>query len=521
MQTIHDYYRFCPDNVEMKISTAVCAGRRRANYSHCPGCQFNDDEKDGNQPMTDPGAAVSDGKSNIQKVFKAYDVRGVYPDPLNEELAWRVGHATALYFRQIAPAAHRADTSKMTLVVGRDMRKSSPTMADALIDGIRATGTPVIDIGMIDTSQIYFAVNHFDTIGGIQTTASHNPANYNGFKICGRRGAPIGEDTGLCEIRHIAESIGQHTTGQTGNLSTKDLTEPYKDFVRGYLKSIRPLKLVIDASNGMAGQWAPIIFSDVPNLELEFLNMETTGEFVHDPNPLVDSNLDQVRDLVRKTGADMGVCFDGDADRCMLIDENADIVRCDILTALLSGYFLKKYPKATIVYDLRSSRVVAEEIENAGGTPRRQRVGHAFMKKEMKDRDAVFGGELSGHFYFKDNYYCDSGLLALVHVLNVLTETGQPLSELIEPLLRFHASGERNFETADKDGTIAKLRKTFSDGQIDDLDGVTVQYADWWFNVRKSNTEPLLRLNLEANTAELLNDKLAEVSKRLGTPVEH
>lgn len=520
MQTIHDYYRFCPDNVEVKISDAVCVGRRRANYPHCEGCQFNDDEKDGKKSMSQTNA-VTDGREKIQKVFKAYDVRGVYPDPLDEEMAWRIGHATALYFRQIAPAAHRADTSKMTIVVGQDMRKSSPSMADALIDGIRATGTPVIDIGMIDTSQLYFAVNHFDTIGGIQTTASHNPANYNGFKICGRKGAPIGEDTGLGEIRHIAENIGQHTTGQTGDHTHRDLTEPYKDFIRGYLKSIRPLKLAIDASNGMAGKWAPIMFSDVPNLEIECINMETTGEFVHDPNPLVDSNLDQVRDLVRKTDADMGVCFDGDADRCMLIDENADIVRCDILTALLAQYFLKKYPEATIVYDLRSSRVVAEEVEKAGGTPRRQRVGHAFMKKEMKDRDAVFGGELSGHFYFKDNYYCDSGLLALVHVLNVLTESGQPLSELIEPLTRFHSSGERNFETPDKDATIAKLKKTFADGEIDELDGVTVQYEDWWFNVRKSNTEPLLRLNLEASSADLLNEKLAEVAKHLGTPVEH
>ncbi len=521
MQSINEYYRFCPDNVDVKISDAVCVGRRRANYPHCPGCQFNDDEKDGRSDMSTQTNTLAEDKERIQKVFKAYDVRGVYPDPLNEEVAWRVGHATALYFRQIAPAAHRTDTGKMTIVVGRDMRKSSPSMADALIDGIRATSTPVIDVGMIDTSQLYFAVNHFDTIGGIQTTASHNPAQYNGFKICGYRGAPIGEDTGLGEIRHIAENIGQHTTGQTGDLSSHDLTDPYREFILGYMNSVRPLKLAIDGSNGMAGPWVPKIFDGVPNLELECINMETNGEFNHDPNPLVDANLDQVRELVRKTDADMGVCFDGDADRCMLVDENADIVRCDILTALLSRYFLRKYPSATIVYDLRSSRVVAEEIEQAGGTPCRQRVGHAFMKKEMKDRDAVFGGELSGHFYFKDNYYCDSGMLALVHVLNVLTESGQPLSELIDPLTRFHASGERNFETADKDGAIQKLHTLYADAQIDDLDGVTVQYKDWWFNVRKSNTEPLLRLNLEANSADLLNEKLADVSQHLGTPVEH
>jgi phosphomannomutase len=522
VQPVSEYYRFCPDQVEVKIADAICIGRRRANYPHCRGCRFNDDRGSGSPAGGPEGLSEREAHLKmIGKVFKAYDVRATYPDPLNESVAWRVGHATALFFRQAAPAVDRANTGRMALVIGRDMRKSSPDLAQALIEGVRATGTAVIDIGMIDTSQLYFAVAHFDAIGGIQTTASHNPAHYNGFKICGRKGAPIGATTGLVDIQRLAENIAKHQTGQEGTLTASDLATEYKDFIRRFLKPTKPLKVVVDASNGMAGPWVPTIFGDVPGLELDCLNMETTGEFVHEPNPLVDANLDQLRDRVRTTGADFGVCFDGDADRCMLVDENADIVRCDMLTALLARYFLKSYPRATIVYDLRSSRVVKEEITAAGGVPRRERVGHAFMKKTLAETDAVFGGELSGHFYFKDNFYCDSGMLALVHVLNVLTELDQPLSQLISPLKRFYSSGERNFETDDKDGTIAMLAEVYHDAEVDDLDGITVQYDAWWFNVRKSNTEPLLRLNLEAETPELLAEKLDEVAHRLGTPVAH
>jgi phosphomannomutase len=458
----------------------------------------------------------------IERLFKAYDVRATYPDMLNEDAAWRIGHAAALYFRKALPAMERADKRKSAIAVGRDMRKSSPSLAQGLIDGIRATGTAVIDIGMIDTSQIYFAVNHFDCMAGIQTTASHNPAQYNGFKICGKKGAPIGADTGLNDIRHLSTKIKKHQTGQMGEFTQQSLENDYKSFIRQYLNDIpRPITVAVDASNGMAGQWVPLIFGGVNNLELININMETDGSFVHDPNPLVDANLDQVRQMVKEHNADFGVCFDGDADRCMLIDEQADIVRCDMLTALLASAFLAQDPGATVVYDLRSSRVVADEITRLGGTPRRERVGHAFMKKALADTNAVFGGELSGHFYFRDNFFCDSGMLAFAHVLNVLSATDKPLSQLINPLKKYYASGERNFEQPDKDGTIAKIAERFSDAEVDHLDGITVQYSDWWFNVRKSNTEPLLRLNLEADTAELLAEKLQEIASQLGTPVEH
>ena len=236
---------------------------------------------------------------------------------------------------------------------------------------------------------------------------------------------------------------------------------------------------------------------------------------------MVDENLAQLRQSVRENGADFGVCFDGDADRLMLVDENAEIVRCDMLTALLARKFLEKNPKATVVYDLRSSRVVAEEIKRAGGVPRRERVGHAYMKKALSESKGVFGGELSGHFYFKDNYYCDSGMLAFAHTINTLTKEDKPLGDLIRPLKRFHASGERNFENTAKDQTIAALSEKYADGRVDFLDGITVQYPDWWFNIRKSNTEPLLRLNIEADNGDVLNEKMEELAPQLGTPVSH
>ncbi len=521
MQSVSEYYRYCPNQVEVKISDAVCVGRRRNHYSYCRGCRFNDDENAVVQAAR--GGSPNDGKRStmIEKVFKAYDVRAIYPEPLDETVAWRVGHAAALHFGKSRSAADRPDSHEPSIVVGRDMRKSSPSLSSALIEGICDAGTAVIDIGMIDTPQVYFAVNHFDAVGGIQTTASHNPAHYNGFKICARGGVPVGADTGLKDICKIAQGLTERRAGHKASLTEQDLQQEYKAFIRQYLNPVRPLKVVVDASNGMAGKWVPIVFGDVPHLELICLNMETGGEFVHEPNPLIDANLDQLRAEVAQAGADFGVCFDGDADRCMLIDENAEIVRCDMITALLARYFLLKQPGSAIVYDLRSSRSVADEIKSHGGRPRRERVGHAFIKKALAETDAVFGGELSGHFYFKDNFYCDSGLLALTHMLNVLTGSGKPLSELINPLKRYYASGEQNFEQPDKDGTIKKLADVFKDGAVDYLDGITVQYDNWWFNVRKSNTEPLLRLNLEADSSERLTEKLSQVAPLLGTPVEH
>ena len=453
------------------------------------------------------------------EIFKAYDIRGLYREQITEEDAWKIGCATAQFLRSLLSGYKRGQANAQSLCVGRDMRTHSEPLAAALMEGINSTGANVIDIGMIDTPQMYFAINHLGTCGGVQVTASHNPAKYNGFKISGLDAKPVGADTGLKDIKHIAMAL-LHTKGTAnGSVKKRNLTGDYKNHV---LKFLRPnkqkLKIAIDASNGMAGKMVPAVFGDLP-LEIIPVNFEHTGKFKHEPNPLVEKHLAQVKAAVKKNQCHFGVCFDGDADRLIMVDEKSRTIGCDLLTALMAPYFLKIKPKSTIVYDLRSSRVVAEEIIKPGGTPRRERVGHSFMKKALRDSHAVFGGELSGHFYYSANFHTDSALITLVHVLNIIGEADVTISELIKPLRRYHSSGEINFKVDDKQTKLEELARRYGDGQIDHLDGVTIGYKDWWFNSRPSNTEPLLRLNVEAKTKELLDEKLSEIKAQLGRAV--
>jgi phosphomannomutase len=452
-------------------------------------------------------------------IFKAYDIRGVYPDQIDEEGAWKIGYASARFLRSMLTGYERGLANSHSLCIGRDMRTHSESLAAALIEGMNASGTNVIDIGMIDTPQMYFAINHLGTCGGVQVTASHNPAKYNGFKISGRQARPVGVDTGLKDVEHIAMAL-LHTKGKIdGTIEKYDLTAEYKNYVLNFLgPKIRGLKIAIDASNGMAGKIVPAIFGDLPIKIIE-INFKHTGKFKHEPNPLVEKNLADVKAAVKKQKCDFGICFDGDADRLMVVDEKGKTISCDLMTALMAPYFLKMNPKSTIVYDLRSSWVVVEEILKHGGTPRRERVGHAYMKKALRDSHAVFGGELSGHFYYRDNYWADSGMITLVHLLNIVSSTNVPVSELIKPLRRYHSSGEVNFEVDDKKGKMDELAKKFSSGEFDYLDGVTIRYKDWWFNCRASNTEPLLRLNIEAKSKELLEENFSEITALLGKPV--
>ncbi|AQQ71362.1 Phosphomannomutase/phosphoglucomutase [Limihaloglobus sulfuriphilus] len=447
-----------------------------------------------------------------EAIFKAYDIRGIYPDQLDETAAWKIGYATGQYLRSLLHGYERGMENSHAVCVGRDMRTHGESISKSLISGLRSSGADVIDIGMIDTPQMYFAINHLKTCGGIQVTASHNPANYNGFKISGLQAKPVSGDTGLKEIRHIASSL-LHTKGnETGSFKQVDLTEQYKKHVLQFLdKNIKPLKIAIDASNGMAARMVPALFGDLP-IDIIALNMTYDGTFKHEPNPLDEDNLKELKETVVAEEADAGVCFDGDADRLMVIDEKGRSVSCDLFTALMAPYFLEKHPGTTVIYDLRSSWVVREEIIAAGGTPRRERVGHSFMKKTLRDCHAAFGGELSGHFYYAANFHADSGMITFVHMLNLLSRSGKPVSEMIEPLRRYHGSGEINFKVSDKAKALKELKVRYSDGQYDDLDGVTIQYKDWWFNSRPSNTEPYLRLNVEAKTSELLSEKVAEIS---------
>ena len=461
----------------------------------------------------------------IEKIFKAYDVRATYPNPLNEESAWKVGHATAQFLKRSRQnvAADQKVRMEDTVCVGRDMRPHSPDLANALIDGIRSTGMNVVDVGMVDTSFIYFAINHLDCVGGIQTTASHNPVQYNGFKISGPKAKPIGSASGLDDIKRIAMTLNRvGGTGLQGNVEEMDLWQPYRQHVLQFLDLKRPLRVAVDASNGMAGKMVPKVFGGIDNLEIVPILFEITGSFVHDPNPLVEANLAMLKDKMRQVPVDLGACFDGDADRCMFLDEQGRMIGSDIVTALLSQDLLGRPENkgATVVYDLRSSHVVPDVIRELGGVPRRDRVGHAFIKKTMAETKAVFGGELSGHIYYRDNFYADSAAIAFAHMLSIVSAQPEKVSAVIKPFHRYAQSGELNFHVEDKDGKIRELAEQYKKAQIDYLDGVTVDLGDWWFNVRKSNTEPLLRLNLEAATPSIVQEKLKELKKTLGEPVE-
>ena len=455
-------------------------------------------------------------------IFKAYDIRGLYPDQLDEEAAWKIGNASAQFLRSLLRGYERGQANAQCVCVGRDMRTHSRSLTHALIEGMNATGANVIDLGLIDTPQMYFAINHLGTCGGVQVTASHNPAQYNGFKVSGLQAKPVGADTGLKDIKHIATAL-RHTKGPAGgSVESVDLSDEYRKHVLKFLNpKVKGLKIVVDASNGMAGKMVPIIFGAVP-VEIIPLNFTHDGSFKHDPNPLVESNLAELKETIKKENAHAGFCFDGDADRLMMVDETGMNIPADLMVAMMVPYFLKNEPAATtVIYDLRSSWVVKEEIQKYGGTPRRDRVGHAFMKKTLRDTHGVFGGELSGHFYYRDNFYADSGMITLSHMLNIIFEAGKPLSEIVKPLRRYFASSEINFKVDQKEEMMKEIAKKYKDGQKDDLDGITIQYKDWWFNCRASNTEPLLRLNVEAKTKELLDGKLSELKTMLGHPVDH
>ena len=472
----------------------------------------------------------------LGRIFKAYDIRGTYPDLINEHMAWQIGYGSSQFLRAEALENGHSTPMMRNVVVGRDMRLSSPDLAKACMQGVVTQGGDVIDVGLVDTPFVYFAINFLDCAGGIATTASHNPPNYNGFKISRRGARPIGETSGLQDIRKYAAMIdpkGNHE--KKGRIEKRDLWDPYREHVLSFLnlsglRRGKTLKVVIDASNAMAGTMVPKIFGRrgeaIEGLEIIELNFENRkGVFAHEPNPLVLANLAQLQSAVVEHKADLGICFDGDADRCMAIDEKGAIIPCDHLTALLARHFLATNPGSRIVYDLRSSKAVPEEIESAGGVPVRSRVGHVFMKQILGEQGAVFGGEVSGHFYFRDNFNADSGAIALATILTVRASTNKKMSTLIRPIARYAQSGEINFECDDPDAAMqALVEEHASCAAIDTLDGVTIDAfnrAGWWFNVRKSNTEPLLRLNAEAKDNQKLVKLIESLSPKLGVRAQH
>jgi len=441
----------------------------------------------------------------LDSIFKAYDIRGLVPQQLDASIARAVGAAFATF------------TKAPRILMGRDMRPSGVDLTAAFADGARAAGADIVDLGLISTDLAYYAAGSLDAPAAM-FTASHNPATYNGIKLCLAGARPVGQDTGLADIKEMAGTYldaGGAPVGSArrGEMTELDLLDEYADHVRSFVDvtSLRPLKVVADTANGMGGLVAPAVFAGLP-YDLDILFGELDGTFPnHPPDPINPENLKALQARVLEVGADVGLAFDGDADRVFLVDEKAQPVSGSTTTALVAKAILRKNPGATVIYNLICSKSVPEIILENGGKPVRTRVGHSFIKSVMADTGAIFGGEHSGHYYFRDNYRADSGLIAAMVVLEELSRVPEPLSELRTPLERYADSGEINVEVGDQAATMQRVAAAFPDAEQERVDGLTVDLGEWWFNLRPSNTEPVLRLNLEAPDPEACRRHTAEV----------
>jgi phosphomannomutase len=441
---------------------------------------------------------------DLGAVFKAYDIRGLYPDELDEDAALRIGHAFARF------------TESERVIVGRDMRLSSLPLSRAFAQGAASAGASVVDVGEVSTDACYYASGRLD-LPAAMFTASHNPGRYNGIKPCRAGAVPIGSESGLAEIRKLAERsrIGDFAAPVVEKV---DILPQYAEHCRALIDEtkLRPLKVAVDAGNGMAGKTLPVVFEPLP-FEVVPLYFELDGSFPNHPaNPIEPDNLRDLQAAVLQGRCDLGIAFDGDADRMFLVDDRAELISGSTTTALVAERLLKKFPGEKIIYNLICSWAVPEVIKENGGLPIRTRVGHSFIKQVMAETKAVFGGEHSGHYYFRDNFRADSGMIAALLVLEALSESDRSLSEIRRPLERYVASGEINSVVADQQRAIEMLAAEFADGRQDLTDGLTVEFDDWWFNCRPSNTEPLLRLNLEARSREMMEKRRDEVLALIG-----
>jgi phosphomannomutase len=436
--------------------------------------------------------------SALNQIFKAYDVRGLYPSEIDETLVRRIGNAFARF------------VGASRIVVGHDMRPSSIPLADAFIEGVTMAGTDVTFIGLASTDMLYFASGALDAPGAM-FTASHNPAQYNGIKMCRASAAPIGEDTGLRQIRDTVASETMERGEEPGTVETVNMLDAFADHVASFVSDIRPLRVVADTANGMGGLVVPYVLQRFP-IELTVLYPELDGTFPNHPaDPLQAENLKDLQRAVIDQQADVGLAFDGDADRVFLVDDQAQPVSGALTTALVARGMLERSSGETVVHNLICSKAVPEVIREHGGTPVRTRVGHSFIKQVMADTNAIFGGEHSGHYYFRDNFRADSGLIAALVVLQEISRSGQKLSEMRVPLERYTQSGEINTKVHDPAAVIEHIAAHYASAQQDRLDGLTCDFGDWWFNLRPSNTEPLLRLNLEAPDRQACDTRTEEV----------
>jgi phosphomannomutase len=431
-------------------------------------------------------------------IFKAYDVRGIYPDQMDEELAYRIGRG----FARVLSELQDTPVPELRVAVGRDMRLSAPAMAEQYGRGIADEGADVLDVGMVGTEMLYWTVGSRKLDGGLACTASHNPKGYTGAKLVKRGAIALSGDSGIGELREIVAGgeLGP-PADSPGDIRREDIADAFREAALGYIdpERIAPMGVVVDGGNGMAGPMIGPLLDSFP-IEQVKTYWEPNGEFPdHEPNPLLPENREFIVEKVRQTGADLGIAWDGDADRCFFIDDTGEFVAGDFLTALLAESILRKEPGATILYDVRASRAVRDVVERAGGEAEVNRVGHAFFKTRMRDTGAAFGGEVSGHYYFRDFYCADSGAIPALLILELLSVEGAKMSALLEPLRsKYFISGEINSEVTDQESKMEELVERYSDGKVGRLDGISVDYDDWHFNVRPSNTEPLLRLNLES-----------------------
>jgi phosphomannomutase len=445
-------------------------------------------------------------------IFKAYDIRGLAPQEIDTEIAGKIGAAFGQYL-------HGG-----RIAIGRDMRETSSSLAAALAAGALSSGLKVDDIGMATTPMLYSAIIRLNLQGGAMITASHLPKQYNGIKLCREQAIPLSGDDGLPEIEALTRKIDALPRSQ-GNARTIDFLGDYIDELSTFIEGDRDLKVVVDAGNGMGGLDTPRLIPRFDNCEFITMLMQPDGEFpVHVPNPAIPSTTAKLQERVRAEKADLGIAFDGDGDRCGFVDENGDRIPADLMIAVLAEYYLAKSPGATILYDLRSSRAVPERIKDLGGIPLKTRVGHSFIKRKMRKDSAVFAGELSGHYYFQDLGYIDCGLMAMVVMLNLLGKKEESLSGIVRPLMKYARSGEINISTQEPDRMIDVLASAYTDGEQTHLDGLSVEYPSWWFNLRKSHTEPVVRLVIEAEDEDILErqkSKLMGIVHQNGGEVEN
>jgi phosphomannomutase len=440
----------------------------------------------------------------LDAVFKAYDIRGTVPDQLDAALCQAIGAAFARF------AAQRDGAGRV--LVARDMRPSGIELAAAFAEGVQGQGLDVVDLGLASTDLVYYAAGALDAPGAM-FTASHNPAQYNGIKLCLAGARPVGEDTGLRDIRAAVEAGVPAAATEPGRLEHRDVLDDYADHVRSFVDggSLKPLRVVADTANGMGGLVVPRAFEGLP-FELDMLYPELDGTFPNHPaDPIQPENQRDLQARVLEVGADVGLAFDGDADRVFLVDERAQLLSGSTTTAIVAAGILERHPGATVIHNLICSKAVPEIVRERGGTPVRSRVGHSFIKQLMAETGAVFGGEHSGHYYFRENFRADSGLIAALVVLEQLSRAGAPLSELRRPFERYAASGEINTEVDDQQAVVERVAAAYPAAGQDRLDGLTVDLGEWWFNLRPSNTEPLLRLNLEARTPDEVAERVDEV----------